>query len=499
VDEGERAGPDRGEIRRAAFSAVRWTGASRVGAELVSLAAMVAMARLLTPADFGLAAVPALLVVVAVQTGQQGIAAPLVQRPEIDEADVRSAAALALAAGAALAIAVWFGAPPLGELLFDDEVGRLLGLTAPAFLLAGAGAAAQARLERRLHFAPVALAGLVRTAGGALVGVALAIGGVDAEALVLGPVAGVAFATLLLLAADRPPAPRWDWPRARSILGFGLPALGGGLAGLGAQNIDYAVLAARLPATSVGLYWRAYTLGVDYQSKLSGVLVQVGLPLYARVAQIEDKRLLRARIVRLQTLILFPLLAGLILLAPWVVPLVFGSQWEEAVVPTQILTVAGMMAAIQAGTGPLLLALGRPGVLLRWNLSKIVVLGAVVWVVAPEGLTALAIAVAGYGVLRGLVGQQLMLRRYAGIEPGAIWRDCLPAIVGAALMLAAGFGLLGALDAAGAADWLTALVVAAVPPLVYLGALSRFFPGALAELVAARLVFRRRPVAQGAS
>ena len=494
--EGEPAAPDRGELRRAAYSAVRWTGSTRVAAELVSFAAMVAMARLLTPADFGLAAVPALFVVVAVQTGQQGIAAPLVQRADVEPADVRAAGALALAAGALLALAVWLGAPPLGELLFGEESGRLLGLTAPAFLLAGAGAVAQARLERRLRFAPVALAALARTAGGAVVGVALALAGADAEALVLGPVAGVAFATLMLLAADRPPLPRWDWPRARSILRFGLPALGGGLAGIGARNVDYAVLSARIPAASVGLYWRAYTLGVEYESKISGVLVQIGLPLYARAGH-EDKRLLRARIVRLQTLALFPLLAGLMLLAPWVVPLVFGSQWEDAVVPTQILAVAGMMSAVQAGTGPLLLALGKPGVLLRWNLSRIVVLGALVWVVAPEGLNALAVAVAAYGVARGFVGQQWLLRRHAGIAPGAIWRDCRPAVCGAALMLAAGFASMGALDAAGAPEWLVVAVVAVGAPLVYLGVLAWLFPQALGELQAARRGLR--PVAQGAS
>jgi O-antigen/teichoic acid export membrane protein len=266
-------------------------------------------------------------------------------------------------------------------------------------------------------------------------------------------------------------------------------------------------VAARLPAASVGLYWRAYTLGVDYQSKLSGILVQIGLPLYSRAADMETRRAMRERIVRLQTLLLFPLLGLLILLAPVAVPLVFGDQWHDAIAPAQILAVAGMMAAIQAGTGPLLMAVGKPGVLLRWNLSKIVTLGLLVYIVAPQGLVPLAVAVTAFNVVRSLIGQQILLRRHAGIDVRALWAACVPAIVATALLLGVGWAVLAGGEALGLSEGVSSALAAAAGGGTYLIALALLFPSALAELreVNTRLVGRalrlpsagRRATAEG--
>lgn len=490
---------DRETLAGAAFTAVRWTGTARLAGELVSLAAMVALARLLTPADFGAAAVALVAAAIATATGQQGLTAPLVQRAAVDQEHLRVATLLSLLVGVVLAALTVTIAEPLAEPIFGAEIADLLPLTAPFFLLAAVAAVSQAQVERDLGFRMIGVVHGVRAVGGSIAGVALAVAGLGAEALVLGTLAGVALATALLVRAAPPPRPAWHGPAGRDILRFGLPSLGSGLANIGAQHIDYAVVAARLPASAVGLYWRAYTLGVDYQGKLSGVLAQIALPLYARAPDIETRRAMRERIVRLQALVLFPLLGGLILLAPVAVPLVFGDQWDDAIVPTQILAVAGMMSAIQAGTGPLLLAVGAPGALLRWNATKIVLLGALVYVVAPHGLVPLAIAVTGFDIVRSLLGQQLLLRRYAGIDPRALWKACIPAIAGTAAMLLAGWGLLEAADAAGVPSAAAYALTAVAAPAVYLAVLAAAFPPALDDLrtvrdrVLPRLVRRPPP------
>jgi len=485
---------EREALAGAAYSAVRSTGLARMASELVSLAATVALARLLTPAEFGVAAVALVATAVAVASGQQGLTAPLVQRRSVDEAHLRVAVLLSLALGVLLAALMATVAEPVAEPVFGAPIAELLPLTAPFFVLAGLTAVPQAMLERGLRFRRLSFVYAVRMVFNALASVALAAAGEGAEALILGPLVGSLAATVLLLRAAPVTWPAWHRREAREILRFGVPSLGSGLVGIGAQYIDYAVVAARMPAASVGLYWRAYTLGVDYQSKLSGILVQIGLPLYARAADLATQREIRERIVRLQTLMLFPLLGGLILLAPVAIPLVFGPGWEDAVVPTQILAVAGMMAAIQAGTGPLLLAVGKPGALLRWSLSKLIGLGLVVYVVAPHGLVPLAIAVTAFNVLRSLIGQQLVLRRHTGIDVRALWVACLPAMVGIAAMLAVGWAALAAGDALGVPEGAASAAAAATGAAAYLGVLAVGFPSALAELREVRTrLLRRRP------
>jgi O-antigen/teichoic acid export membrane protein len=59
-----------------------------------------------------------------------------------------------------------------------------------------------------------------------------------------------------------------------------------------------------------------------------------------------------------QSIIIFPLLVSLIVVAPELVPLVYGNAWEDAAFPTQVLAFAGM-ATIAASAGvPLAFAAG---------------------------------------------------------------------------------------------------------------------------------------------
>jgi hypothetical protein len=132
--------------------------------------------------------------------------------------------------------------------------------------------------------------------------------------------------------------------------------------------------------------------------------------------------------------------------------------------------------------------------LLRWNLSKIIGLGIVVYFVAPHGLVALAVAVTAFNVMRALIGQQLLLRRRAGIDIRALWIACLPAMAGTAILLAVGWAVLAAGTALGVPEGAASVAAAATGGVAYLGALAGLFPGALAELreVRTRLLGRRK-------
>jgi O-antigen/teichoic acid export membrane protein len=248
------------------------------------------------------------------------------------------------------------------------------------------------------------------------------------------------------------------------------------------RNIDYAVMATRLDPASVGFYSRGYALGIEYQRRISAILQRLALPLYSRARTLEDKLVLRSRIVRMQSLVIFPLMGGLIVLAPIVVPLVLGPQWDKAVAPTQILAAAGAINAVETGIGPLLLAVGRPGVLLRWNLTNLVLFVAVVWLVAPQGVVAVCVAVALFRVVRLGASLALLVRRIMGIPLRHIWLDVAPPLCATLALLGVGVAVSAAAGAAGLPAWAWAVTFAVTAPFVYLAVLWRVFPEAFAQL-----------------
>lgn len=472
----------REELAEAGYSGARWVGASRVALQLVGFAGSIVLARLIAPAEFGYFAVVATLLMLAGETVGSGITAALVQRPDATAEHLRSASAIAFWSGLLAGLAVLALAPLAGE-LFGDPIVELVRIAAAYLPLVALAATSAAILQRRLRFALLAAV----EAGGVLIGVAasiaLAAAGLEGEALVLGAVAGQAAATLALLLAAPPPAPfAAPLAQSRELLRFGLPNAAAAAASVGARNVDYAVLAARAPAASVGFYWRGYQLAVEVPRRFgSGVLGQLALPLYSRASDAEHRLAMRSRIAKLHALIVVPMLLLLVMLAPLLVPGLFGERWEPAVVPTQILAGVGVLGTALAGMGPLISALGRPGALLRWNLVNIAVVGLAVYLAAPHGLTAVCLAVLGVRIARFFAAYAFMLRPHAGVPLEELWLDLGPALLASALMAGA-VGLAQQAGLAAAPVAVELACVAVLAPAAYLGALRVLFPGSLGVL-----------------
>jgi O-antigen/teichoic acid export membrane protein len=102
-------------------------------------------------------------------------------------------------------------------------------------------------------------------------------------------------------------------------------------------------------------------------------------------------------------------------LAPDVVPWIFGPDWSGAVAPTQVLAVAGLSTILLTGIAAPLMAVGRPGALAIFNVVMMAGTGAIAWVTAPMGITAVAAGVAIGQLLLLLAGQFFLLRRHVGV------------------------------------------------------------------------------------
>ena len=140
-------------------------------------------------------------------------------------------------------------------------------------------------------------------------------------------------------------------------------------------------------------------------------------------------RRIRKRIVRLHATVIFPLLATYVVLAPVLLPLVFGPAWGPAVVPSQILAFAGMIYALGTGGYALVLAAGRPTAALVSNSLQLVVYFAVVVLFAPYGLVTLCLAVVATIAIGYLLIYYVLFDRMIGIPMRQLWDEVSPATV----------------------------------------------------------------------
>jgi lipopolysaccharide exporter len=485
------------ELKQAAVAGVRWTTAARVGIEVITLASAVVLARLIAPSGFGQAVVPLIFVPLAVILTFEGFGSALVQRKEIGRSHVEAAMLASLFTGVALTALTLALAEPVGKPLFGSDTAALLMMISPVFLLAGLCAVSRSLLWRRLDFRRVSLIEMVALALSAMAAVAMAVAGLDAKAIVLAALFGSAITAILLLAAAPPPMPRWHRGALAEIMGFGLPASAAGLTSVAITNATLAVAAVRLTPSQVGLFWRAFQLGVIYQEKISGIMIRLAFPVYSRTTNLDELRRFHERATRIHAAVLLPLLSLLIVTAPDLVPWLFGERWAPAVEPVQILCIAGMIAAILTGYPQIMLAAGKPRVLLVFNVFLLALYVVASWIAAPYGITALAWAVVGVHVTLLVSVYAVLFQRVLGIPIRRLVTDLFPAAASSVLMLAVANPVAELLRNSGAPVPLLLLGVGITGAWAYLAALYSLFPtiwGDVAQLTRRVLPDRPTPI-----
>jgi O-antigen/teichoic acid export membrane protein len=388
---------------------------ARIVGESTAFASSVVLARLVPPDEFGRTAVAVFLGVLAQAVAQLGTGSFLVSHSSPTGRHYEAASWASLVAGGLGTLAVLAFAATLAPIWFGERTAYLAALSSPVWLLAGLTAVPYADLQRELRFLRLGVVQASASLAGPLVAVVLAAFGLEGEAIVLGGVVTAAVMALTASVFATQARPRRHREELREIFRYGGPASGSSVLFAAARNVDYVLLAAFIPAFQVGLYMRAYALGSDYQSKISQILLNVAFPVLSRATSRDEIRRLRARMVRVHAILLFPLLFGLIAVAPEFVPWLYGERWAGAAELTQILAVAGMIAAVGTGTGPLLMATGHTRELFTYNLIGFIAYGVTVLAAVPFGVTAVCVAVVAVRLVAFVALQYLIVERTVGI------------------------------------------------------------------------------------
>lgn len=475
----------RDRVRQATLAGIPWIASSRLVGESITLASTIILARLLEPADFGRAVLAFIVADVASALVVSGLANALVQRPELTDAYLQAAALVANVQGVVFTTLTFLLAPIVVGPIFGDRIAMLMQIVSPAFLLGGLAIVRSAVLERQMRFRLVSILGISQLIFATILTLGLAALGLGDLALVLGAlINAVVGLVVLFVVTPAPPRPAWHRAEVIEVLRFGLPNVGNSLLYTATRSIDTALVAARLGPAAAGVYSRAFQLGSDYQAKISGVLTQLTLPVLSRSRDMDDLRALRSRMQRTQVTVIFPLLTLLIAVAPTFVPFFLGPGWEEAIVPTQILAGAGFVASVGTGTGPLLVAVGRPGVLLTYSLVAFAVFAVAVTIGSEWGLIGVCVAAISAKVVSLLALLYFVVERVVGIPLRVtLEQDLAPAVVSCLPVIAFAYPWTRLLEDAAIPAPLILLLIGVVGLGIYVAMLRLFFAEALADLV----------------
>ena len=329
----------------------------RLAAHFVSL---LAISRLLTPTEIGVSVIGMGIIAIALGLREFATSDFLIQRQEVARDDIRTSFTVVFLLTALIAAAMFIFAPWFGTFYGEEKLARFIRIGAVAGLIEAVSLPIRGLLRRDMAFGALAFINTTAAAVTAATTILLALAGFSYMSVAWATVAA-AITTTALSFYFRPdfsilcPAFK-SW---RSVLAFGGYNGASFVINQTYEALPQLVLGHLLPHSAVGLYNRAQLVSDIPSRIILASVFSVAFP--ALATEVRAGRSLKEPYLRALghiTVLYWPALLLLALLAHPVVLLVLGQQWLAAIPLVQVMAVACLAWFPVMLTSPVLLAMG---------------------------------------------------------------------------------------------------------------------------------------------
>jgi PST family polysaccharide transporter len=442
---------------------------AHIGRLVIHITGAVIMARLLTPADFGLIAMAGAVTAFIGLFTDLGLSAATVQRTSVSHDLVSTLFWVNLGAGLLLMLTAFAAAPVAAWFFSDPRITILVMALAVALPVTAATAQHNALLVRSMRWMPVQISGL----GGQLAGLIAAV--VLAWVFDLGYWALVAQAVVAAVTAFVMSwtyckwRPSWftGWRSARAEIGFGLNISGFNFLNYFHRQFDNVLIGWRWGPTELGYYSRAYNLLTLPITLINNSMGQISVPILSKLKEKPEEW--SKAYLQMSAVTTFAGVGICILLlvsADPIIRILLGDQWTPVIDIFRLLSLSSVLMTSANTCGWIFVSLGRTKQYLRWALfaSPLYVLSFVIglpWKASGVALAyAAAVAILAPGYTAYALSQtNIRKREYAA------WIGPIYAL--ATLASLAGLVTFGAVD--GLSSLLQLIICSSVVALLYLG------------------------------
>lgn len=429
-------------IGRQAGRGLTWSLLGTFGTKFGSFAVGLIMARLLSPADFGVYAVAVAAAAFAMYVNDVGIIAACVQwRGKLE--DIAPTASVIAAVSSLLAYAaIWLCAPSFATLAGVPDAAPVVRLLSLIIVIDGITGVQSAALMRRFQQDKLTKANMIGWVANTAVTLPMAFGGSGAYSFVCGQLAGaVVTGVIVFMMAKLPIQVGFDRAVTKKLLKFGLPWA----ATLGIEailvNADFVIVGNVLGAGALGFYMLAFNIS-NWVPGLVGTAVRyVALPSFSRLAEHDPEALqmgVRRSVPILVTAVL-PVAVLMATLAPQMIDVLYGEKWGPSAVVLRYLAALMVVRMLTAFAIDILASVGSTKATTWLNAGWAVALLPALWIGTHlEGIRGAAIAHSIVAVVVALP-LSLLAVRLAGVSllpalPKLI-RPMIAAAVSAAVIL----------------------------------------------------------------
>lgn len=381
-------------LKQKMASGVIWASIGRVATQFVQFLIGVVIARIVSPADYGILAILMILISLSQIIVESGFGKALIQKNQLTRLDCSTVFWFNLGMSVVFYIVLWSLAPIIAQIFKIPEICKLTRIISFILIINALPVVPQSQLSIRLDFKPLAITNFVSALLSGIVGIILAIEGFGIWALVWQTLSrGIFFAIIISLQLRWIPLFNFSWTSFKELYLFGKNLLASSFLGSLVSQISSFVIGKIFKPEQLGFYSRGTQFADLPYSTITSIIYGV---LFPSLASAKHDQALLVRItkttIRYVSFIAFPLLLWIAMIAEPVVRVLLTEKWILAVPIIQIICVARMVTIIAGVSVELLNAVGRSDLSLRQDLLKIVIRLGLLFIVMKLGIVWIAVA-----------------------------------------------------------------------------------------------------------
>lgn len=333
-----RLSPKAVPTKRSLAHSVAWTAASKWSGQLLTSGITLLVARILTPADYGLVGMALLFLGFVRFLSDFGIGGAVVARGEYDSDRLAALNTCAVLFGLCGCIVTIAAASSLGRFFKQPDLPFVIVVTSSTFCISGFRVLPTSVLQRDLRFKLLAGIDLTQSILASSVTLLLALIGARYWALVLGNIVALAIATVITIIASPQRFGRPVLSKLRPAASMSRDLTISNICWYIYSNSDFLVVGKVLGQAALGLYNIGWTLAMPIVERVTTIVGGV-TPAYLSAVRDNPTELKRylGRISGAIALLTFPVSVGLALVADDFCTVVLGPKWAGAVAALRLL------------------------------------------------------------------------------------------------------------------------------------------------------------------
>lgn len=348
----------------------------------------IVMARLLSPSDYGITALPAVFMAVAYILQNGGLSGALIRKTDLSEKDLSTAFYYSISVGIVLYVVMFFSATWIADFYNTPVLVPLIRVTALGFLWGPLGTPQYVILNRKLDFKTPTKISIISRIVSAIVGISMAFIGYGLWALVISGLLS-SFLSLIMnwYVVRWIPKAGWSKDSFKYLWDYGNKMMASSLLDTLYNNIAPVFIGKFYSPAELGVYNRAQGYAMMPSQNVTGVIQGVTFPVLSKM-QNDNEALAHnyRRMLKATAFIIFPIMMMLSALArPLVITLV-TAKWESCVILLQIICFQLMWYPVHAINLNLLQVKGRSDLFLRLEIIKKIVGVSILAITLPHGL-----------------------------------------------------------------------------------------------------------------